>query len=228
MSNWDNLQSSNSHTVQNLLFSCISALTAVVIFLIFSENITSLSQEFPFIVTIMFVPAMIIGFIYGTRVTQRAVAPSEIRSPIKRSIIKIFLFFFVIGGLFSSVNFAINGGSVIPSIPSLDGEILSWVHEFIVANGGVTFLVISSIVLMAAATHRIVGMNAGILNRLITFVGIFMFFAILALSFTPTDNTVSNVFLYTFYQAGVVGGAFYAMNQLTKNQNMLSDYANGF
>ncbi len=35
-------------------------------------------------------------------------------------------------------------------------------------------------------------------------------------------------FLYTFYQAGIVGGAFYAMNKLTKNQNMLEDFANGF
>ncbi len=27
---------------------------------------------------------------------------------------------------------------------------------------------------------------------------------------------------------GIVGGAFYAMNRLTKNQNMLEDYNNGY
>ena len=228
MSNWNDFESPKGHTVQNLVFSCVSALVAIMIFLVFSTEIASLNQEFPFLIHIMFAPAMVLGFIYGIRITQRAVSPSEVRSPLKRSIVKVFLFFFVIGGIFSSVNFAINGGSIIPSLLSFDGEILPWVSEFITSNGGATFLIISSIVLMAAATHRIVGMDSGILNRLMTFVGVFIFFTILALSFTQSDHTVSNVFLYTFYQAGIVGGAFYAMNQLTKNQNMLSDYANGY
>lgn len=81
---------------------------------------------------------------------------------------------------------------------------------------------------MAGATKRIVGMNDGFLNRLVTFVGTFVFFTMLVLSFTKSDPTSSSVFLYTFYQAGIVGGAFYAMNRLTKNQNMVEDYANGF
>lgn len=228
MYNWDNPQSSKGHTVQNLLFSCISASVAIIIFLVFSTEIASLNKNFPFLIPIMFVPAMVLGFIYGVRITQRAVSPSEIRSPLKRSIIKVFLFFFVIGGIFSSVNFAINGGSIIPGILSFDGEILPWIDEFIMVNGGATFLIISSIVLMATATHRLVGMDNGIINRLMTFVGVFIFFTILALSFTQSVHTVSNVFLYTFYQAGIVGGAFYAMNKLTKNQNMINDYANGF
>jgi len=50
----------------------------------------------------------------------------------------------------------------------------------------------------------------------------------LALSFTHSDPSASGVFLYTFYQAGIVGGAFFAMNRLTKNQNMFEDYANGY
>ncbi|MCH7928804.1 MAG: hypothetical protein IID03_12625, partial [Candidatus Dadabacteria bacterium] len=104
--------------------------------------------------------------------------------------------------------------------------LLVWLNAFIIENGGATFLIISSIALMATASKRIVGMNFGLLNRTITFVGTFVFFTMLVLSFTKSDPTSSGVFLYTFYQAGIVGGAFYAMNRLTKNQNMLEDFAN--
>jgi hypothetical protein len=171
---------------------------------------------------------MAVGFLYGIRITERAVKPSEIRSPIKRSIVKMFLFFFVIGGMFSSVNFAINGGSIMPDVKILEDGLLPWLYEFVIANGGATFLIISSIGLMAAATRRIVGMDAGFVNRAVSFVGTFVFFTMLVLSFTKSDPTSSGVFLYAFYQAGIVGGAFYAMNRLTKNQNMLEDYSNGF
>ena len=176
----------------------------------------------------MFIPAMAVGFLYGMRITERAVKPSEIRSPFKRSIVKIFLFFFVIGGMFSSVNFAINGGSIMPDVSILEEGLLPWANNFITANGGATFLIITSIALMAAATKRIVGMNSGFLNRTVTSVGTFVFFTMLALSFTKSDPTSSGVFLYTFYQAGIVGGAFFAMNRLTKNQNMLEDFSNGY
>ncbi|NIP61539.1 MAG: hypothetical protein GWN01_14290, partial [Nitrosopumilaceae archaeon] len=94
--------------------------------------------------------------------------------------------------------------------------------------GGATFLIISSITLMAAATKRIVGMNSGILNRIVAFVGTFIFFSMLALSFSDSDPTSSGVFLYTFYQAGIVGGAFFAMNRLTKNLNTWEDFSNGY
>ena len=162
------------------------------------------------------------------RITERAVRPSEIRSPFKRSIVKIFLFFFVIGGMFSSVNFAINGGSIIPEVSILDDGLLPWVTEFVTDNGGATFLIITSITLMASATKRIVGMGNGLLNRAISFIGTFVFITLLVLSFTKSDPTSSGVFLYTFYQAGIVGGAFYAMNKLTKNLNTWEDFSNGF
>ena len=132
------------------------------------------------------------------------------------------------GGMFRSVNFAINGGSIMPDTAILEGGLIPWLSSFVTANGGATFLIISSIALMAAATKRIVGMNSGFLNRLVTFVGTFVFFTILVLSFTKSDPTSSGVFLYTFYQAGIVGGAFFAMNRLTKNQNMLEDFSNGY
>ncbi len=228
MVSWDDQQESGGHGHLGLILFAISASLAVILFLIFHPQIESINKESPILINIMFVPAMAVGFLYGIRITQRAVNPSEIRSPIKRSIVKIFLFFFVMGGMFSSVNFAINGGSVMPSVEILEDGLLPWINSFVTANGGATFLILTSIGLMAAATKRIVGMDAGFLNRLVTFVGTFVFFTMLVLSFTKSDPTSSGVFLYTFYQAGIVGGAFYAMNQLTKNKNMFEDFRNGF
>ena len=211
-----------------LILFASSATLAIVLFLIFHPQIETINKESPILINIMFFPAMAVGFLYGIRITERAVKPSEIRSPVKRSIVKLFLFFFVIGGMFSSVNFAINGGSIMPDMEILDEGLLPWVNNFITANGGATFLIITSIGLMAAATKRIVGMNTGIVNRMVTFVGTFVFFTMLVLSFTKSDPTSSGVFLYTFYQAGIVGGAFFAMNRLTKNQNMIEDFTNGY
>ena len=228
MSNWNDHQESAIRSHMGLILFGTSASLAIILFLIFHPQIESINKESPILINIMFLPAMAVGFLYGVRITERAVKPSEIRSPIKRSIVKIFLFFFVIGGMFSSVNFAINGGSIMPDMTILDDGLLSWLNNFITANGGATFLIITSIGLMAGATKRIVGMNTGIINRLVTFVGTFVFFTMLVLSFTKSDPTSSGVFLYTFYQAGIVGGAFFAMNRLTKNQNMLEDYTNGF
>ena len=228
MVSWNDQQESGGHGHMGLILFATSATLAVILFLIFHPQIESINKESPILINIMFIPAMAVGFLYGIRITQRAVNPSEIRSPIKRSIVKIFLFFFVIGGMFSSVNFAINGGSIMPSIEILDDGLLPWVNSFVSANGGATFLILTSIGLMAAATKRIVGMDAGFLNRMVTFVGTFVFFTMLVLSFTKSDPTSSGVFLYTFYQAGIVGGAFYAMNQLTKNKNMFEDFRNGF
>lgn len=211
-----------------LILFASSASLAILLFLIFHPQIETINKESPILINIMFFPAMAVGFLYGIKITERAVKPSEIRSPIKRSIVKIFLFFFVIGGMFSSVNFAINGGSIMPDVELLEDGLLPWVNNFITANGGATFLILTSIGLMAAATKRIVGMNTGFVNRLVTFVGTFVFFTMLVLSFTKSDPTSSGVFLYTFYQAGIVGGAFFAMNRLTKNQNMLEDFTNGY
>jgi len=219
---------SSSHKYLNLILFLSSASLAVLLFLIFFPQINAINNESPILINLMFIPAMLVGFLYGLRITERAVKPSEIRSPLKRSTVKIFLFFFVIGGLFSSVNFAINGGSIMPQSNILEEGLLPWLNEFVTANGGATFLIITSITLMAAATKKIVGMNTGFLNRLVTFVGTFVFFSMLALSFTDSDPTFSGVFLYTFYQAGIVGGAFFAMNRLTKNLNSWEDFGNGY
>ncbi len=219
---------SSGHKYLNLILFFSSASLAVLLFLIFFPQINAINNESPILINLMFVPAMMVGFLYGMRITERAINPSETRSPLKRSIVKIFLFFFVIGGLFSSVNFAINGGSIMPQSDIFKEGLLPWLNEFVTANGGATFLIITSITLMATATKKIVGMNTGILNRLVTFVGTFIFFSMLALSFTDSDPTFSGVFLYTFYQAGIIGGALFAMNRLTKNLNSFEDFANGY
>ena len=201
MSNWNDYQESSVRSHMGLILFAASASLAVLLFLIFHPQIETINKESPILINIMFFPAMAVGFLYGIRITERAVKPSEIRSPVKRSIVKLFLFFFVIGGMFSSVNFAINGGSVMPDMEILDEGLLPWVNNFITANGGATFLIITSIGMMAAATKRIVGMNIGVVNRMVTFVGTFVFFTMLVLSFTKSDPTSSGVLLYTFYQA---------------------------
>ena len=229
MYNWEyNESESGSGKYLNLILFVVSASLAVLLFLVFYPQIEAINRESPILINLMFIPAAAIGFLYGVRITERAVRPSEIRSPLKRSIVKVFLFFFVIGGIFSSVNFALNGGSVMPKFNILEDGLLPWLNEYVTANGGATFLILSSIALMAGATKRIVGMDSGLINRLVTCVGTFVFFTMLILSFTKSDPTSSGVFLYTFYQAGIVGGAFYAMNRLTKNLNTMEDFANGY
>lgn len=228
MYNWSDTSESHSHRYLGLSLFAGSASLAILLFLVFYPQIEDINSQSPILINIMFAPAMAIGFLYGIRITERAVKPSEIRSPLKRSIVKIFLFFFVIGGMFSSVNFALNGGSIVPETDIFEEGLLAWANNFIMANGGATFLILSSISLMAAATRRMVGMTTGILDRIVTSAGTFVFFTMLALSFTHSDPSASGVFLYTFYQAGIVGGAFFAMNRLTKNQNMFEDFANGY
>ena len=102
--------------------------------------------------------------------------PSDSRSPLKRGIVKMFLFFFVIGGLFSSINFALNGGNMLPDGSIFDVGIIESITQLITYNGGVTFMIVSSIVLMAAATRKIVGLGTGYLGKIISFVGTFVFF----------------------------------------------------
>src|SRR3990167_1392318 len=205
MYNWEyNVSESGDRKYLNLILFVVSATIAVLMFLIFSPQIEAINQESPILINIMFLPAAAIGFLYGVRITERAVKPSEIRSPLKRSIVKVLLFFFVIGSMFGSVNFALNNGSMMPESNILEDGLLPWLNEYVTANGGATFLIITSIALMAGATKRIVGMGSGIIDRLVTGVGTFVFFTMLILSFTQSDHTSSAVFLYTFYHAEIV------------------------
>lgn len=226
MKDWEATEKRSGHA--DLVLFVLSAASAVLVFLVFAPQIDRINSESPVLMIALFAPAMGIGVLYGMRITELAVRPSETRGALKRSAIKVFLFFFVIGGLFSSVNFALNGGSVMPELDVFEDGLLAWAEAFVYANGGATFLILSSITLMASATKRIVGMRTGALNRTISFVSTFIFFSMLALGFTGSDPTHTAVFLYTFYHAGIIGGAFIAMNRLTRNLNTMEDYANGY
>jgi len=120
-----------------------------------------------------------------------------------------------------------NGISIVPISSILDHGLIEWVIDYITANGGATFLIISSITLMATATRRLVHIGGNI-NKIFTFVGTFLFFSMLALSFTQSNPSNSEVYLYTFYQAGIIGGALFQMNKLTRNYNDWEDYQNGY
>ena len=47
----------------------------------------------------------------------------------------------------------------------MDDGIIPWVTDMVTANGGATFLIVSSIIIMAAATRRIVGLNGGMTRK---------------------------------------------------------------
>jgi hypothetical protein len=230
MSNWLATDDSNSIFVRhsNFVIFCIAAVSALTLFVVFQPIIESVTTETPMIVHIMFIPTFIVGFLYGLKITERVMKPSDSRTPIKRGIVKMFLFFFVIGGLFSSINFALNGGSMLPDGSIFDVGIIESITQLITYNGGVTFMIVSSIVLMAAATRKIVGLGTGYLGKIISFVGTFVFFSMVSVSLTQTDPSHSQVFLYTFFYAGIISGAFYEMNKLTTKQNMWDDYSNGY
>ena len=204
-----------------------AAVLALVVYLIFGPEIDAMTKQSPLIIDLMFAPSFGIGFLYGLKMTDRVMQPSESRSPLKRALFKGFLFLFMMGSIFTAVSFALHGGAHPPHKSIFTDGLIPWATEFVQANGGLTFLIISSITMMAAATKRIVGME-GVFSKIFTFVGTYIFFSMLALTFTHSDPSHSQVYLYAFYQAGIVGGIFYQMNKLTTRANMWEDYNNGF
>jgi len=226
---WNNsdVEDSKFFKYSNFLVFGAGAGAALIIAVILNTFFADLFVDNPIIINILYVPAFVIGFLYGLKITEKAIHPSETRSALKRKIMKVFLFFLVIGGLFSSVSFALHGGAFAPEMSLTSENIIPWTIELITSNGGVTFLIVSSITIMAAATRRIVGLGGGIVSKFITFAGTFGFFTMISLSLTQSDPTNSQVFLYAFYHAGILGGAMYQMNRLTANLNKWEDYMNG-
>ena len=201
-----------------IVFGAAAGIALLMAFLL-NTYYAELILEYPYIMNILFIPAFGIGFLYGLKISERALQPSETRSAVKRKIMKLFLFFLVIGGLFSSVNFALHGGAMITDLSLMEDGIISWATDMIATNGGATFLIVSSITIMAAATRRIVGLNSGIIGKVITFCGTFVFFSMISMSLTQSDPTNSQIYLYTCYHAGIIGGAMYQMNRFTSNLN---------
>ena len=228
MYSWNNsdVEDSKFFKYSNFLVFTAGACSALIIAVILNTFFGDLFVENPIIINILYIPAFVIGFLYGLKIAEKAIHPSETRSALKRKIMKVFLFFLVIGGLFSSVSFALHGGAFAPEMELTSDNIIPWAIELISSNGGVTFLIVSSITIMAAATRRIVGLGSGVLSKMITFAGTFGFFTMISLSLTQSDPTNSQVFLYAFYHAGILGGAMYQMNRLTANLNKWEDYMN--
>jgi len=228
MDEWENLlELKNKRSSIDIAIFAGAAVLALVVYLVFGPDIDKMAKQTPLLFDIMFVPSFGIGFLYGLKMTDRVMHPSESRSPLKRGFFKVFLFLFMMGAIFTSVSFALHGGAHPTHKSIFNDGLIPWATEFIQSNGGLTFLIISSITIMAAATRRIVGME-GVFSKLFTFVGTYIFFSMLALTFSHTDPTHSQVYLYAFYQAGIVGGIFYQMNKLTTRANMWEDYNNGF
>jgi hypothetical protein len=228
MYNW-NADAYESHrpSLLNLVLFAGAALLAILLFLIFAPQIHTMTSQTPLFTEMMYLPAALIGFLFGLKITEKAIKPSETRSPIKRGIIKIFLAFFIIGGLFSSVSFALNGGIHMPESFVLEVGLIDWMTSFALNNGGLTFLIVSSISLMAIATKRIIGLD-GITNSVMSFIGTFTFFSMIAMSLAHTEPSHSQVYLYAFYHAGIIIGALFKMNQFTSNLNFWEDFSNGY
>lgn len=204
-----------------------AAVLSLAISLIFGQEINGWIKQSPIIIDIMFIPSFLIGLLYGVKMAERVMSPAAPRSPFKRGLIKVFLFIFMMGSIFTSVSFALHGGAHPPENSIWKEGPVLWINDFVKTNGGLTFLIVSSITIMAAATKRIVGMD-GFLSKVFTFVGTYIFFTMIALSLTHSDPTHSQVYLYASYQAGIIGGIFYQINKFTTRSNMWEDYMNGY
>lgn len=204
-----------------------AAVLSLSVSLFYGPEIDNAIRQSPIIIDLMFIPSFLIGLLYGIKMAERVMSPSAPRSPFRRGVIKFFLFVFMMGSIFTSVSFALHGGVHPPQNSILKEGIVQWTNQFIKANGGLTFLIVSSITMMAAATKRIVGMD-GFFSRVFTFVGTYIFFTMISLSLTHSDPTHSQVYLYACYQAGIIGGIFYQLNKFTTRSNMWEDYMNGF
>jgi len=211
----------------DLAIFAVAAASAIILFFTYGSGIEITVRESPVIINIMFGPAFAIGLLYGFKLIECVMMPSETRTPIKRSVVKMFLFLFMMGAILSSITFALHGGMRVPSKSLFMDGLIPWASEFIWANGGLTFLIVSSITIMAAASKRIIGME-GFFSRVFTFVGTFVFFSMIALSLSHNEATDSQVYLYTFYEAGIVDGIFYQMNRITSRANAWEDFANGY
>ena len=126
MYSWNDsdVESTRFFKYSNFITFAAGACSALLIAIILNSFFADVFIENPIIINILYIPAFAIGFLYGLKITEKAIHPSETRSGLKRKIMKVFLFFLVIGGLFSSVSFALHGGALAPETP-LD---LSLIH----------------------------------------------------------------------------------------------------
>ena len=98
MSNWLATDDPNSIFVRhsNFVIFCIAAVSALTLFVVFQPIIESVTTETPMIVHIMFIPTFIVGFLYGLKITERVMKPSDSRTPIKRELSRCFYSFLLL------------------------------------------------------------------------------------------------------------------------------------
>ena len=128
MYSWNNsdVEDSKFFKYSNFLVFAAGACFALILAVILNTFFGDLFVENPIIINILYIPAFVIGFLYGLKIAEKAIHPSETRSALKRKIMKVFLFFLVIGGLFSSVSFALHGGAFAPEMSLTSENIIPW------------------------------------------------------------------------------------------------------
>ena len=90
MFEWDERQQKSGGRYANLIIFGGSFAAAILAFFVFYPYIESINNESTLLISIMFIPAIGLGFMYGKRITDQATNPNGTRSPLKRSISKIF------------------------------------------------------------------------------------------------------------------------------------------
>ena len=98
MYSWNNsdVEDTKFFKYSNFLVFAAGAMSALLIAIILNTFFSDLFIENPIIINILYIPAFVIGFLYGLKITEKAIHPSETRSGLKRKIMKVFLFFLVI------------------------------------------------------------------------------------------------------------------------------------
>jgi len=136
----------------------------------------------------------------------------------KQKIIKLFLFVYLISSFFSIVNIALNYGIHIPNESVLKQDIGSYIQNFISINGGITFLTISIISILATLSKQMIKMD-GITNKIFMFIGTFLLFSISIFAIANISPTEYQIYLYACYHAGIIFGAFFAMLKNISNSD---------
>jgi len=187
---------------------CHGALDALFFFFISPFNFEEFAQKYSAMSILLFIPVFAVSFFYDSKITEQVFRSTSEHS-VKQKISKLFLFIFLIALFFSVVSFALNFDLHYPN-QTLDEDFETYFENFVTVNGGITFLTVSIISILAAFSKQMIKMD-GIINKIFTFVGTFLFFSISMLAMTNILPTKYQIYLYTFYHAGIICGIFFMM-----------------
>ena len=101
MYTWSNSDSSEPRLLRfsTIILFGTAAASALIMAMLLHTYFNEFMVENPVVNYILFGPAFGIGFLYGLKISEKALQPSETRSALKRKIIKTFLFFLVLVNL---------------------------------------------------------------------------------------------------------------------------------